>query len=119
MATTEATTLNETLNETANTPAIPDLGQALASAATLVLTATLAFGKGMLLGGLLNLIPLLPAYQRSTASLMNRAFALFLFAPAGTFILAAFPLLAIAGYRSKAVSFCAWAIHWYGKTDLR
>jgi hypothetical protein len=92
--------------------------RAAMTAAALLGTALLAFLKGALLSGLLNLIPILPAYKRSTFSIMSRSFALFLFGPLAAFVLAAFPLLFVAGYRRAVVSLCERSSAWYAKQDL-
>jgi hypothetical protein len=96
----------------------PSPGRTLLAAAALLGSAILAFGKGFLLCGLLNIIPILPAYKRSTFSIMNRTFALFVFGPVSAFVLLAFPLLFVRGYRRAATWLCARSSAWYAKEDL-
>jgi hypothetical protein len=101
-----------------NTSPEPAVGQALSAAGALLATALVAFLKGFLLCGLLNIVPILPAYKRSTGSILNRTFALFVFGPISAFVLLAFPLLFIVGYRQGVVSLCQRACAWYDKQDL-
>jgi hypothetical protein len=96
----------------------PSVGKTLGAAGPLLGVATIGFFKGCLLSGLLNLIPILPAYKRSTGSIMNRTFALFIFGPVAAFIVVAFPLLSVPGYRRAATSLCERTCAWYGKKDL-
>jgi hypothetical protein len=96
----------------------PSPARAAMTAAALLGTALVAFLKGALLSGLLNIIPILPAYKRSTFSIMSRTFALFLFGPVAAFVLVAFPLLFVPVYRRAVVSLCERASAWYAKQDL-
>lgn len=96
----------------------PSPGQTATAAAALLGAALVAFLKGFLLCGLLNLIPILPAYKRSTFSILSRTFALFLFGPLAAFVLLAFPLLFVPGYRRPVALLCERCRAWYAKQDL-
>jgi hypothetical protein len=87
-------------NLSATTQALePSASRTMLATAALLGTALLAFAKGFLLCGLLNIIPILPAYKRSTGSILSRTFALFVFGPLSAFVLLGFPLLFVPGYR--------------------
>ena len=93
-------------------------GQTLSAAAALLVAALVGFLKGLVLCGLLNLIPILPAHKRSQFSIMNRTFAVFVFGPIAAFILAAFSLLFVPVYRRTVAPLCERSCAWYAKKDL-
>jgi len=115
---TNENTLSTVTESPATTALEPSVGQTLSAAAALLGTSLVAFLKGFLLCGLLNIIPILPAHKRSTGSILNRTFALFVFGPISAFILLVFPLFFIPGYRKGAVSLCERACAWYDKKDI-
>lgn len=96
----------------------PSAAQAAKAAVALMGAALVGFLKGFLLCGLLNLIPILPAYKRSQFSIMSRTLAAFVFGPIVAFVLAAFPLLFVPAYRRAVVSLCERSCAWYAEQDL-
>lgn len=96
----------------------PGAGDTVGTAFKLLFVSIGGFIKGILLAGLLNIIPFLPTVSRTTGSLMARAFAIVLFLPFAVFVIGLFPLLFIEGYRAQMDQLMADALAWYDKKDL-